>query len=355
MDAILRFFLSRSIKNKDRIFFVHHLALVLRAGIALPQALLILANQMKNKRFKKVLKSVEKGVQKGNSFEQALAKYKWVFSKSFISMVRIGEMKGEIQTVLDGYYELLKKQDKIRSKVKSAMVYPVVVILALVLVSVFAITFIFPRLIELVAEFDGELPIVTRIAIWLSDFVKAFGFEMLILSVVAFLAYLVFIETPPGKWVFHYIYIRIPIFGPIVRNYNLAIIARNLGSLLQAGIPLTDALETTASTINNVYFSSSLMKARKSVGMGEPMITVLENYPYLYPDIVTQIIFVGEQSGAVGEMMVEIAEFYEEQLLVTLDSLASIIEPIIIVLLGGAVVFLALSVLMPLYALTSSI
>ena len=352
MDRINQFFAKHSIRNRDRAFFVHHLSLILKAGISLPKALIILSKQVKNSYFKRVLINVEKKIQKGNTFEEALLKYKGLFSKSMISMVRIGEMKGDLYAVLNGYYQLLNRQDKIRSKVKSAMVYPIVVVVALIAVSVFAVFFIFPRLIELVNEFQGELPLPTRISIAVSGFATEYGLLMIIFFVILLFAAYIFSLSKPGRWVFHALILRVPVVGNIVKHYNIAIMSRNFGTLLNSGIPVTDALYTTSTTLNNVYFKSSVLEAMEMVQKGDNIHQALQNHPSIYPDLVLQIIIVGEQSGSIDEMMLEIADFYEEQLLITLDTLASIIEPIVILILGVGVAFLALSILLPLYSLS---
>lgn len=350
--VIIQFFHRGSIRNKDRIFFVHHLSLVLKAGISLPKALLILSKQVQNKYFRRVLVNVEKQIQKGNTFEEALTKYRQIFSHSLISMVRIGELKGDLYAVLDGYYQLLRKQDRIRSKVKSAMIYPVVVIVALIAVSVFAVVFIFPRLIELVNEFQGELPLITKMAIGISNFITQYGLIMIIILAIIVVIGFIFSKTKSGKWFFHYIMLNMPILGVIFKRYNLAIMSRNFGTLLNSGISMTDALHTTSTTLNNVHYQSSILEAEKVVEHGDFVHVALENHPKIYPELVLQIIVVGEQSGTMDKMMIEIADFYEEQLLLTLDNLASIIEPIIILLLGVGVAFLALSILLPLYSLS---
>ena len=341
------------IKTVERLFFIHHLSLILRSGIPLPKALLILADQSKNRRFKKIIRNVETMIQRGNSFEQSLSRYKHVFSNSLVSMVRIGELKGDLATVLDGYYQLLLKQNKIRSKVTSALIYPSVVVAAMILVSIFAVVFIFPQLVELVAEFEGELPLITRMAIAISSFITDYGL-LLLLGFIALIVFgLIFARLPMGKWLFHGFYLRVPIFGQIVTNYNIAVFARNFGTLLKASISMTESLHTTASTMQNVYYKRALMQAQQVVRRGDAMNEALKHHPTIFPEIVRQIIVVGEQSGTVDTMTIEIADFYEDLLLRTLDGLASIIEPVIILLLGAGVTFLALSILLPLYSLTS--
>lgn len=350
---LIQFIRRKSIKGEDKLFFVQHLALMLRAGITLPKAIGIMANQSKKKYFKHVQNDLKSQLEKGGSFEQALSKYKYIFPAAFISMVKIGELKGDLATVLQGYFHMLRKQMQIKSKVRAALIYPAVVVVALGAVGIMAVVVIFPRMVDLVTEVEGELPLVTKIAIGMSNILINYGIYIgIFLAVLAFV-YTLVLKTEPGKRTFHYIFLKTPILAPILKLYNLAMFARNFGSLLKSGIAITDCLEATSDTMNNYYYKQSLLDARELVSKGGFIHIALERYRLIYPDVVVQLMVVGEQAGTLDEMLLELADFYEGKVTNTLEALTSIIEPIIILILGSAVAFLALSILMPMYSLTS--
>jgi len=354
-SSLVQYFRKSSIRGEDKLFFVQHLALMIRAGITLPKAIGILAGQTRKKYFRKVLTHIKAMIEKGGSFEQALLRYNLIFPSAFISMVKIGELKGDLATILQGYFYLLRKQMHIKSKVRAALIYPIVVFIALVAVAIVSVVVIFPRMFELVAEIGGELPLVTRIAIGISNLLINYGLYILVGFIAFCIALVLIMKTQTGQKFFHYIFLKTPILAPILRLYNLAMFARNFGSLLKSGIAVTDCLDAASDAMKNYYYKISLIEAREHVSKGDFIHAALENYKLIYPDVVIQLIVVGEQSGTLDDMLIEIADFYEEKVSNTMETLTSIIEPIIILVLGGAVAFLALAILMPMYSLSSAL
>ncbi len=340
---------------EDRLFFIQNLVLMLRAGITLPKALGILAKQTKNIYWRDVILDVRESSMKGNTLEKSLSKFPNVFPHSFISMVRMGELKGDLSSVLDKYFEFLQSEQKVRDKVKSAMIYPIVILVAIVAVAIFAVVFIFPKITELFNEVEGTLPLTTRIVMGISNILVKHGIliAFLLVGLIVFLIF--FVRTKRGKFIYHFILLRLPIIGPIVIKKNLFHVLRNFGVLLEAGIPLAQSLSETSEIISNVFYKQSLKDISVDISKGNQINEGFKKYPLLYPEVALQIITVGEESGKLTDMLRHISTFYEQKLLSTLDNLSSIIEPVLILLMGAGVAFMAVSILMPIYSFSTMV
>lgn len=354
-DVFSSYLLRHSVSNDDRLFFVQNLALMLRAGISLPRAMEILAEESRKKGWKKIQLDVRENLVRGNSLEKCLEKYPEIFGDSLISMVRIGELKGDLPAILDAYYLLLKKEEHLRKKLKGALTYPTVVLVAIVLLGVGAVYFVFPRIAELFLEVNAELPLPTRLVIWFTRFMEAYGvFVFLGLASAAFLFFTA-IRTPRGKFFFDLFLLRAPIAGGIVKQQHLARLMRNLGVLLHSGVPIGEAITTTSGVMSNVFYRQSLLDARDEIIRGNFLFTSFMAYKDLYPGLVVQIIRVGEEAGMLDDVLSQVADFYEEKAGETLENLTAVLEPVLILFLGAGVAFAALSILLPIYRLAEVI
>lgn len=354
-NVISDYLLRHSVSNEDRLFFVQNMALMLRAGISLPRAMEILAEESRKKSWKKVQLDVRENLVRGNSLEKCFEKYHEIFGESLISMVRIGELKGDMPAILDAYYLLLKKEEQLRKKLKGALMYPMVVLTAILLLGVGAVYFVFPRIAELFLEVNAELPLPTRMVIWLSKFMEGYGvFVFIGLAAVAFLFFTA-IRTQRGKFFLDLFLLRAPIAGGIIKQQHLARLMRNLGVLLHSGVPISEALTTTSGVMSNVFYRQSLVDARDEIVRGNFLYTSFMTYKDLYPGLVVQIIRVGEEAGMLDDVLAQVADFYEEKAGETLESLTAVLEPILILFLGGGVAFAALSILLPIYRLAEVI
>ncbi|MCH8049223.1 type II secretion system F family protein [Patescibacteria group bacterium] len=352
LKAIRASFLRRTINREDKLFFSLNLALMLRAGISLPKAVETLAAQTKKKYWRAVLLDVRKRLMEGNSFEKSLTAYKSIFGVTFISMARVGELKGDLASILDTYVELAQKEAMIIQKVKMALAYPTVVLLAMVVLGIGAVTFIFPRIAEIFEEVDTQLPLITRIVIGISNILVRYGVVILILFILLILATSFAMRTRSGKFFTHMLILRVPILSRIIKQQNLARLSRSLGVLLASGIRISEALLATSEVVSNVHYKTSLLHARQEIINGNFVHTAFVTYPHLYPNLIIQIITVGEEAGVLDKVLQEIADFYERRVMTTLATLSTIVEPILILLMGAGVALMALSILLPIYSLT---
>lgn len=343
---------KHSVSREDRLFFALHLALMLRAGISLPKAVTSLAKQTKKKYWGQVLQDVQKKLIEGNSFEVSLNAHKEIFGVAFVSMIKVGELKGDLASVLDTYVELEQKQAVIIQKVRSAMAYPTIVMIAIILLAIGAVMFIFPRIAEIFEEVDTQLPLVTRMVIWISDTLVQYGVFIFSGLIILFIFLGFVFRSPSGKQFLHMLAVRMPILGKIIREQNLASLSRNLGVLLTSGIQISEALLATSQVVTNIHYKRSLTEARTEIMNGNFVHSAFVKYPNLYPDLIIQIISVGEEAGVLDEVLAEMANFYEKRVLATLGTLSTVIEPVLILVLGVGVAFMALAVLLPIYSLT---
>lgn len=338
-----------------KIFFTQHLWVMLRAGFSLALALKTLESQTSNKKLKKIIKELYKDVKSGQNFHKSLAKYPNVFSQLFIHMIEAGELSGKLEEALNHLTIQMRKDYELRSKVKSALMYPAVVIVAMIVIGFLMMVFVIPRLQEVYAEAEAKLPLPTQILIGVANFVSHnLVFTLIGIALVIFL-FLKFIKTKKGRYLFHKILLKFPILGGIIHKVNLARFARTLSSLLRTDIPIVKSFQVISRTLGNVLYQEHLLSVTKDLEGGQSIASVLAKRPDLFPPVVTQMVKIGEKSGSLDEVAEELAKFYENDVIRLTGNLATIIEPILIVLLGGAVALVALAVIMPMYSLVNQI
>ncbi|MFC1702916.1 type II secretion system F family protein, partial [Patescibacteria group bacterium] len=273
-----------------------------------------------------------------------------------VNMVDIGEVSGTLEDTLRELTQQMKKSYKLRSKVKGAMTYPIVILVAMLGITAGLIVFVLPKLLDIFKEFgDVQLPIATRILIAVTDFVNNNGLLVAVSFITVVGGLFWFGKTKVGKNIFHMFFIRVPAIGPVVRKVQLAVFTRTLSSLLKTDIPVVQALEITSGVTGNVHYKNAILSTGELIQKGGTISQSLEDYPLLFPPLVVQMTLVGERSGNVDGLLSDIAEFYEAQVDNILDSLSSIIEPILILMLGGMVGGIALAVMTPMYSLTEHI
>jgi type IV pilus assembly protein PilC len=351
-EKLSRKFMRVSLPQK--IFFTENLRVMIKAGLSLTESLRTLAMQTEAKAFKQVIVELKEDVEKGKTLSQALARFGNLFEPIFVNMIAAGEVSGTMEKTLEQLTNQMRKDYDLRSKVRGAMTYPIVILCATVLILTGMIMFVIPQILSIFEEVGtDELPLPTKILIALTDFVTN-HFLLLILMVVAVVsAFLWAIRTKPGRYVWHKFLLKMFIIGPIVKKINLARFTRTLSSLLRTDIPIVQSLQITADIVRNVYYRDSSLAAAEAVKKGEQISQILEKSPQLFPPLVVQMTAVGERAGTVDDMLEEIAEFYEKQVDQTMDNLASIIEPILIIFLGAVVGGIALAIITPIYSLTT--
>jgi type IV pilus assembly protein PilC len=355
-DALTRFFEQlQGVPIVQKIFFTQNLAVMLRGGFSISRAMGTLAVQTNHKYFRKILLSLQSDLESGMSFAQSLKKYPRIFSELFTNMVAAGEVSGKLDDVLKSLTIQMKKDHQLVSKVKGAMTYPIVVIVAMVGAGVAMIVFVIPKLLTVFTESSVELPLPTRILIGLSDQLSNYGiwYGLGLIAIIVGLSAVH--RTAKGRHLFDRLALASPILGPIVKKINLARFTRNLSSMMATDIPIIQAFQIIAKTMSNSLYKDSIEQASQALRTGTAIAKVLEQYPKLYPPIIQQMVSVGEESGTLDEVAGELATFLEEEVDQTMSNLSTIIEPVLLLVLGVAVAGMAVAILLPMYKLSDAI
>ena len=339
---------GKKVKMKDLAVFNRQFATMIDSGLSLLRALNILAEQTESKALCVIIGEVRSDVEKGSSLSQAMGRHPKVFNRLYIAMVRAGETGGALDQTLLQLADTLEKQVELKHKIKSAMTYPVAV-LALVLCIVTAmLLFIVPMFKGLYADLGGTLPLPTRLLLLVSSvLVKAFPIVIVGIIVSVFL-FKRWIETDKGRDVFDAFKLKVPVFGKLVHKTALTRFSRTLASLLRSGVPILESLEITSDTCGNTVASKAIRDVQDGVKQGEPIARRMEQHA-IFPPMVTQMLAVGEETGAVDTMLDKIGEFYEQEVEATVTALTSLLEPALIVVLGGAVGGMVVSLYMPMF------
>lgn len=342
---------------KDLVTFTRLFATMIDAGLPLVQCLDILAGQQSNKVFAGVLKDVKNSVEQGASFSDALRRHPKVFDELFVNLVHAGEVGGILDTIMSRLSIYLEKRQKLVRQVRGALVYPSIVIVIAAGVMTVLLTFVIPAFERMFKDFGGgkdALPKLTQIIVALSHgFVSYLPF-IAVAVIIATIAVVYTYRTPGGKRFFHQTILRLPLLGPVLRKIAVARFTRTLGTLLQSGVPILDALDICARTSGNVVIESGILHVRQRISEGRNMAEPLME-ANVFPDMVVQMIAVGEQTGALDQMLSKIADFYEEETDIAVAALTSALEPILMVGVGGMVGVVLVAMYLPIFSLAGNI
>jgi type IV pilus assembly protein PilC len=350
-DALMRRFMK--IKLPQKIFFTENLRVMIKAGLSLTESLRTLAMQAEQKGFRAVILEVNADVEKGQSLSQALSHHGKLFEPIFINMIATGEISGTLEKTLEQLTMQMRKDYELVSKVKGAMTYPIVILSATTLIGTLMMIFVIPQILAIFAEMKStERPLPTKILIFISNFFRNDWPFAIIGGLGIVFGFRYATSTPVGKRVWHRILLGSPIIGPIIKKINLARFTRTLSSLLRTDIAIVQALTITGDIVRNVYYHDACIEMSEAIKKGDTISHVLEKSPKLFPPLVVQMVAVGERAGTIDDMLEEIADFYEQQVDQIMGNMASIIEPLLILFLGGAVGGIALAIITPIYALT---
>lgn len=342
---------ASSIKDKDIVIFTRQFATMIGAGLPLIQALDILAKQTENKAFGNIIGEIKGDVEGGSTFADALRKYPKIFSDLYSNMVAAGEIGGILDTILVRLAGYIEKAEALKGKVKSAMVYPIVVITIAVLVIVIIMVFVVPTFGKMFETLGGELPAPTQIIIDMSDFLAGTGGLMLLAGVVAVIfAIKQFRATKKGEILTDRLMLNLPILGMLLRKVAVAKFTRTLGTLISSGVNILEALNITARTAGNKIIEASVLEVRKAVAEGKTISEPLAE-TQVFPPMVTQMIAVGESTGALDAMCEKIADFYDEEVDAAVGALTAMLEPMLMVFLGGTVGFIVIAMYLPIFKL----
>ncbi|OHA62035.1 MAG: hypothetical protein A2117_01995 [Candidatus Wildermuthbacteria bacterium GWA2_46_15] len=349
------FSFNRGVGISDKVFFIRNLRVMTSAGVSLPRALDTLAVQARNKQLKKALTEIEEKIIHGQSLSESLREYPDIFPEIFQNMIKVGEESGTLEQVLNNLCQQLEKQQELRSKIIGAMVYPLVVISAMIGIGFLMLIIVVPQLAETFAELELPLPLTTKIVIGLGVFLQTrwYLLPLIILALVFSLRGI--LRTRAGKQFFDKIFLKIPVLSQLVKETSAANFTRTLGSLIGSGVPLVRSLEIIAGTLGNIYFRESLLEAAEKVRKGAKLSDSLKPYENLYLPIVVQMIEVGEETGETSQVLDQLATFLEDEVANTTKNLASLIEPLLMLAVGGAVGFFAISMIQPMYSMLEAI
>ena len=348
---------AKKVKIKDLVIFTRQLSTMVSAGVPLTRAMSTLQAQTENKYFKQVVAGIMKDVEGGMPLADAFAKYPNVFSDVYINMVRAGEAGGILDEILQRLASQVEQDATIRKKVKSAMMYPMVILTITVIAFFGIMLFIIPKIGKILKDLGGEkaqLPVYTKAMLAISGFLQHYA--IIILPLLFGITYLLrrYIKTPGGKYKLHALLLRIPVVRNIVIKVAIARFARTFAALMSAGVGVLDALEVTGGAIGNKVIEAELKEAAKAVKNGKQLSEPLSTSSH-FPPIVSQMLAIGEETGQIDTILIKVADFYEEEVETTIDGLSSLIEPLMIVVLGSMVGLIAASVMGPIASLSKNV
>lgn len=351
-ENFLNNFINR-VGFNELVVVTRQLATMVSAGLTLSDAVDILAEQQTNKKFKDVLTGISDDIKGGLSLFQSLSKYPDVFPPLYINLVKSGESSGKLDVVLLRMADSLEKDREFRARIKGAMIYPIVVISMMVVVMGIMITFVIPKLTALYKESTIELPLPTKILIVISDFFASYWWLVLILIIGAIIGFNRFKKTPQGGLVVDRMMLKIPVLSKVIVNVTLANFSRTFGLLISAGIPLLDGINIVGDVTTNLVYKNALTLSYKGVEKGLSFSAQLSSLP-IFPKIVGQMVKVGEETGKVDEIFYKLADYFESESDHLVKNLTVTIEPIVLIVLGLGVAFLVISIILPIYKLTTS-
>ncbi len=337
------------IKKKEIVLFTRQLSLMLKSGVSLVESLRAVALQTENDKFRRIVLDITEDVEGGTYFSEALAKFPRVFSNLFVNMVKSGEASGKLSESLTYLAEHLEREYALMGKIKSSLTYPAFVMFLLLCIALLMIFFIFPTFIESLQSFNVELPWFTRAVISVASSLRSWWWVILILLLLSVSILVYYFRTKEGREILAKILLRMPILGNLIKKIYLSRLTENLASLVKAGLPITQALEIAGGVIGNKKYEDIIFDAKEAVRKGETISSVFERYPQSIPNMVVQLVRVGEKTGRLDEALTKVADFYQGEIDRTVSSLTRLIEPILLLFAGGLVVILMFSVFIPIY------
>ena len=349
---------GNKVKSDDLVIFTRQLSTMIGAGVPLLRALSSLEKHAESQALKKILLAVVKDVESGAPFGDALSKYPNTFTDVYVNMVRAGETAGILDEILKRLARQQEKNATIRKKIKSAMAYPMVLVVIMVIAFFGLMLFVIPQIGNILKDLggpDAKLPALTQFMLGLSSILIHFWFIIIPGLIGLIFVLLRYIRTPGGKSQFHHIILKIPAVKGIIRKVAVARFARTFSALMGAGVPVLEALNVTGHAIGNIVYEDALQKSAEEVKNGKQLSQVIEEYDKLFPAIVAQMLSVGEETGQTDTVLVKVADFYEEEVDVAIDGLSAIIEPVMIVIMGSMVGLIAASVMGPIASLSQNI
>ncbi len=341
---------------KEQTFFIKRLSFLIRAGIPILESLVMIRDQTKHKRHSLILDTAIRDVSNGQYLSTSLNKFKTVFGDFSINIIAFGESSGILSENLNYLAEELKKKDNLRKKIISAFVYPALVTVATLGITVFLMVYLFPKIVPVFASLRVDLPLSTKVVMFLSSFFIKNGFMIILLFIVGFIIFIIFLKKYKK---FHFRFdnflIKLPALGDAVKNYNLANATRAMGLLLKSGIALNETVNITTKVCSNLVYKKEFRSLSKAIDRGEKASTYLANNSELFPEVMTQIISVGERTGNLPDSLIYISELYESEVEDFTKNISNLVEPILMIIMGVLVGFIAISIITPIYSITQNL
>ncbi len=339
---------------RDIVILSRQLATLFQAQVSALRVFRLLSSETENRILGEKLEIIADDLQSGNSISASLAKHPKIFSEFYINMVKAGEESGKLDETFVYLADYLERSYELSSKVRGALIYPAFIVVTFVVVMILMFTMVIPKISEIMTQSGQEIPIYTQIVLGISNFLVSYGFILLGIFVIVVFVVIRFIRTPVGRLAFDQFKISIPYVSTLFRKLYLSRLADNMATMLGSGIPMVRALELTSNVINNKIYEGILTEAVSAVKGGKTLSESLSNNPRQIPGIMTQMMKVGEETGEVGTILKTVSRFYSREVTTAIESIVSLIEPLMIVLLGGGVAVLLASVLIPIYNIASS-
>jgi type IV pilus assembly protein PilC len=343
------------VKLSDLAIFARQFSTMLDAGVSLIRCLDVLQAQTNNARLRKILMDLSARVESGESLSRSMARHPKAFSQLIIGLIRAGEVGGVLEESLQRIAGFLEKDVELRRKIRSALTYPVIVLLAAIGIVIFLVSWLVPQFAQLFKELDiKELPAPTQFLVDLSALFTQRWYVVIIAVVAILIAYKLFVSTRVGRRVADRVKLRVPVFGPLHHKIVMARFSRTMGTLLASGVPILQAMETVAGVVGNSVVSDAVIESRARIREGEKIADPLQRSK-MFPPMVVHMVSVGEESGSLDHMLNKIADFYENEVEMTIASLTAAIEPVMIVLLGFIVGFIVIAMFLPMIEVISNL
>jgi type IV pilus assembly protein PilC len=346
--------LEPNVTEKDLVVFTRQFATMIDSGLPLVQCLEIQASNAENPTFKRQLTEIKETVEGGNTFGEALKKFPKTFDDLYVNLVSAGEVGGILDTILNRLAVYIEKNNKLKRKVKGAMVYPIAIILIMAVIMIIIMTKVVPVFEKMFGEVGAALPVPTQILIMMSHTTTHYFFHGVVAVTVFAFSYKKFISTKVGQNFMDRVFLRLPLFGGLIRKVAVARFCRTLGTMISSGVPILEALNICSRSAGNVVIETAILKTRDSISEGRTIAEPLAESG-VFPGMVCQMINVGEATGALDTMLVKIADFYDDEVEVAVDAITSLIEPVIIVFLGVGVGGLVVALYLPIFTMSSTV
>lgn len=339
---------------KDLQVFTRQFAVLVGAGVPIVQSLEAMARGARSPAMSTVLQGISMDVERGRRLAEALAARPTVFDRLYVNLIRAGEEGGVLETVLNRLADYIEKSVKLKGKVKSAMFYPVAIIIVAIIVIAFIMVFVVPKMSEMFKQSGQELPALTQFVINASDFMQQYWYIAVAILVAIPTLFKMYYETEDGRKVLDAILIEVPVLGDLIKKSAIARFSRTLSTLLSSGVRIIDALEIASATTGNWMIEKALIETREAVSRGKTLAEPLVKIPY-FPNMVTQMISIGEQTGNIDQMLAKVADFYEDEVENATDALTSLMEPILMVVLGVIIAVIVVAMYLPIFSMANTV